>query len=117
MNIKTVMIVILAIISLFMFSVAGIAQQKQEIKDVHGKLGVSCKDCHGDKSPPQVPKRETCLTCHKSYAAVAERTEKLKPNPHASHDGWVACTDCHSTHGTSRLYCNGCHNFTNFKMK
>ncbi len=117
MNIKIVMIAILAIFSLFMFSVAGIAQQKQEIKDIHGKLGVSCKDCHGDTSQPQVPEREICLKCHKSYAAVAERTEKLKPNPHASHDGWVACTNCHSTHGTSRLYCNGCHNFTNFKMQ
>jgi len=117
MNTKTIMIAVLAILSLDIFSVVGIAQQKQEIKDMHGKLGVSCKDCHGDTSPTQVIDRETCLKCHKSYAAVAERTEKLKPNPHASHDGWVACTNCHSTHGNSRLYCNGCHNFTNFKMK
>jgi hypothetical protein len=117
MNTKTVLIAILAIYPLFMFSVAGIAQQTREIKDMHGKLGVSCRDCHGDKSPSQVPERETCLKCHKSYAAVAERTEKLKPNPHASHDGDVSCMNCHSTHGTSRLYCIGCHNFTNFKMK
>jgi fumarate reductase flavoprotein subunit len=117
MNAKPVMIAVLVISSLVMFSVAGMAQQKQEAKDIHGRLGVSCPDCHGAKGPPQVPDRETCLKCHKSYAAVAERTEKLKPNPHASHDGWVACTHCHATHGTSRLYCNGCHNFTNFKMK
>jgi uncharacterized paraquat-inducible protein A len=117
MNTKPVMIAVLAMSSLVMFSAAGMAQQKQEIKDGHGKFGVSCPDCHGDKNPPQVPGRETCLKCHTSYAAIAERTEKLKPNPHASHDGWVACTHCHSTHGTSRLYCNGCHNFTNFKMK
>jgi hypothetical protein len=117
LNTKTVMITSLAIFSLLMFSILGIAQQKQEIKDIHGKLGMSCKDCHGDKSLPQVPERETCLKCHKSYAAVAERTDKLKPNPHASHDGDVACTNCHSTHGTPRLYCNGCHEFTSFKMK
>jgi hypothetical protein len=117
LNTKTVLIGGLAIFSLLMFSISGIAQQKQEMKDIHGKLGMSCKDCHGDKSLPQVPERETCLKCHKSYAAVAERTNKLKPNPHASHDGDVTCTNCHSTHGTPRLYCNGCHEFTNFKMK
>jgi hypothetical protein len=117
MNTKIVMIAILACFISFMFSVTGIAQQKLEIKDIHDKLGVSCKDCHGDKNPPQVTERETCLKCHKSYATVAGRTDKLKPNPHASHDGDVACANCHSTHGTSKLYCNGCHNFTNFKMK
>jgi hypothetical protein len=117
MNTKPVMTVLLAVVSLVVFSVVGMAQQKQEIKDLHGILGVSCMDCHGDKSPPQIPERETCLKCHKSYPAVAERTEKLKPNPHASHDGWVPCTNCHSTHGTSRLYCNGCHTFRNFRMK
>jgi fumarate reductase flavoprotein subunit len=117
MNTKSVVTAVLGMISLFMFSVAGMAQQKHEMKDGHGKRGVSCRDCHGENSPPRVPERETCLKCHISYTAVAERTERLKPNPHASHDGWVACSHCHSTHGISRLYCNGCHNFTNFKMK
>ena len=114
---KNMMLAVLAILSLFVFSVAGISQQQPEMKDIHGKLGLSCKDCHGDKNPPQAPDRETCLKCHQSYKAVAERTAKLNPNPHASHDGDVQCTQCHSTHGTPRLYCNGCHNFQNFKMK
>ena len=116
MNTKTVMTIVLAI-SLFSLAVLGRAQQNREMVDRHGTLGLSCKDCHEEKEPPEVPSRETCLKCHQSYAAVAERTKKLKPNPHASHDGDVPCAECHSTHGTSRLYCNGCHDYTHFKMK
>ena len=117
MNVKTAGIAVVALLTSFVFSAASAAQQNGEIKDGHGRLGLSCADCHGEKSPPGVPERETCLKCHGSYAAVAKRTENLKPNPHASHDGDVACIQCHSTHGTPRLYCNGCHNFQNFKMK
>lgn len=110
-------IALLALSALLLFAAAGIAQQPGEVKDAHGKLGVPCSGCHGEGTPSRAPAREACLKCHVSYAAVAKRTEKLKPNPHASHDGDVACSQCHSTHGVPRLYCNGCHSFQNFKLK
>ena len=80
-------------------------------------------------APPAIPKKnavagnqlvtpdnKACLTCHQSYAAVAEKTKNLKngePNPHASHhygEG-IVCTACHSEHKTSQVYCNNCHEF------
>lgn len=117
MKTEKVLIVILGMITLLAFAIAVHAQHKYEIKDTHGKLGLTCRDCHGDKSPQQVPEMTACLKCHKSYEAVAARTKNLKPNPHESHKGEIACADCHSTHGTSKLSCNDCHSFTNFKMK
>lgn len=108
---------IFAALFLLLFAAAGIAQQKYEMKDGHGKLGLSCNDCHGGKSPQQAPEMQACLKCHKSYETLAARTKGLKPNPHDSHKGEVACSECHSTHGTSKLSCNECHSFSNFKMK
>jgi hypothetical protein len=114
---KNLITTILVIVILLLFSNIGIAQNKYEIKDTHVKMGLSCTVCHGDKSPQQRPEKEACLTCHKSYGEVAAKTKGLEPNPHESHQGEVTCSDCHSAHGTSRLMCNDCHKFTNFKMK
>lgn len=116
MRTRNLSILALTMLVLFFFVNASIAQQK-EVKGTHGKLGVSCTACHGDKSPPLTPEIAACLACHKSYPEVAARTNALKPNPHDSHKGEVECSDCHSTHGTSRLMCNDCHSFTNFKIK
>jgi len=117
MRTKIIISISLALLTLLILSIGAIAQQKYEIKDGHAKLGLICKDCHGDKSPQQIPEIAACLKCHKSYEAVGARTKNLKPNPHESHRGETACTECHSTHGTSRLSCNECHSFTIFKMK
>ena len=113
MKTEKFIIMILAVLVLLLLSGTGIAR---EIKDAHGKMGLSCTVCHGD-SPSQPPETEACLTCHKSYEDVAVRTQALKPNPHDSHMGEVPCSHCHSTHGTSRLMCNDCHSLTNFKIK
>lgn len=74
-----------------------------------------CSTCHqGDQMT--APAKETCLTCHESYAKVAERTKSMTSNPHASHRGEPNCTNCHSLHGKSRFECNDCHTF-NIQMK
>ncbi len=76
---------------------------------------LSCDTCH--KGAKMVaPAKETCLTCHQSYEAVAKRTEKLNPNPHFSHRGERECTACHSMHAKPHFECNDCHNFA-IKMK
>lgn len=73
-----------------------------------------CTTCHQDDKMT-APAKETCLTCHESYAKVAERTKAMTPNPHASHRGEADCSNCHSMHAKSRFECNDCHTF-NFKM-
>lgn len=58
--------------------------------------------------------KATCQGCHGSYADLAKKTEKLKPNPHASHLGEVDCQACHkgSTEPKApQLMCNDCHKF------
>lgn len=89
------------------------AAPAMKINGPHANL--ECSTCH-QGGQFKAPAKETCLTCHQSYEAVAKRTEKLNPNPHFSHRGQKDCASCHSMHGKSRLECNDCHNF-NLKMK
>lgn len=76
---------------------------------------LSCNSCHTGKTFT-APAKETCLTCHQSYEAVAKRTEKLTPNPHFSHRGQRECVACHSMHAKPHFECNDCHTFS-LKMK
>ncbi|MEG0071442.1 MAG: cytochrome c3 family protein [Raoultibacter sp.] len=32
-------------------------------------------------------------------------------NPHNSHQGQLDCSNCHSVHGTSNMFCNTCHDW------
>ncbi|MEG2261134.1 MAG: cytochrome c3 family protein [Raoultibacter sp.] len=32
-------------------------------------------------------------------------------NPHSNHQGLLDCSNCHSAHGTSHMYCNTCHDW------
>mgnify|MGYP001436858331 CR=1 FL=1 len=58
--------------------------------------------------------KEFCTRCH-DYDKVVASTENWGGedgvNPHSSHQGELECTNCHSAHGTSTLYCNSCHNW------
>lgn len=74
-----------------------------------------CQICH-TQSTSVPPTKATCLSCHQSYQALAERTKGLTPNPHFSHRGERDCTACHSMHGKPHFECNDCHTF-NLKMK
>ncbi len=77
----------------------------------HEAMGVGCEMCHGVPKPDKRPTMAQCLQCHESYEKLAARTVKLKPNPHASHQGELRCTLCHQEHEPSVLYCNQCHQF------
>lgn len=92
----------------------------QQVKPYHQNIK-DCAACHTKENAVGrkqfvTPDNKACLTCHQSYAAVAEKTKNLKngePNPLASHhygEG-IACTACHSEHKTSQVYCNNCHEF------
>lgn len=78
--------------------------------DRHVARGVACTVCHGpDMKNPELPDETTCIKCHPK-TAVAEKTKKLNPNPHAApHNG--DCTLCHMQHEDPVNYCNQCHKF------
>ena len=64
----------------------------QQVKPYHQNIK-DCAACHTKENAVAgnqfvTPDNKACLTCHQSYAAVAEKTKNLKngePNPHASH--------------------------------
>lgn len=83
----------------------------QTIAERHMAQGVKCEACHlqADKSVPV--RKQACLQCHKSYAALAEKTKNDHPNPHFNHYGERDCSVCHKGHQPSTLVCNQCHKF------
>ena len=79
--------------------------------DKHVAAGIDCAACH-QESTAKAPATTTCLTCHGgTYAKLAATTEDDEPNPHASHQGEVACLQCHHVHTASTTLCNQCHTF------
>ena len=74
----------------------------------HKEYKVDCAGCHGAKDKKQLDYKQ-CLVCHESYAKVAERTNKLKRNPHKSHYGEAECTACHQGHKADEFLCAQCH--------
>jgi len=78
--------------------------------DKHKKTGVVCEECHeGEISKGNVTK-VNCFKCHIGYLKLAERTNKITPNPHKSHIGNLECIACHHIHKASEDYCGECHN-------
>ena len=76
----------------------------------HAKAGVHCFDCHQEEKPTKkaVPS-ESCMVCHGDYPAMKALTRDVKPNPHGSHLGEVACTECHRQHQPPKVKCLECH--------
>ena len=82
----------------------------------HTRAKLECTTCHVDGLDKAAPDK-ACMSCHGNYAAVAKTTEKMIPNPHASHMGELRCSICHSAHKPARVYCNDCHTFETLKLK
>ncbi|MBR8461843.1 cytochrome c3 family protein [Campylobacter sp. faydin G-24] len=86
----------------------------------HDKLHFECKNCHKQSDPNDYKALSTneCLSCHKSYEMLAERSGHLgyDDNIHASpHYPKMDCNLCHSTHKTSKNYCVMCHSQDSMK--
>lgn len=67
----------------------------------HDASNVSCAACHDSHTPKDAvlatrTQAEVCYTCH-----VAERGQFQKPFAHPVRQGQLACSDCHSPHGTT----------------
>ncbi len=65
----------------------------------HQANDVACTSCHTVHSKDRVlvklTQPEVCYACHKQ-----QRAEMNRPSRHPVQEGKVACSDCHSTHGS-----------------
>lgn len=81
--------------------------------DRHLAKGLSCASCHKEDPPKNKVPNSMCMTCHQDEGKLAERTNKVVPNPHASphlDPGTApACDECHHIHKPSQVACIQCH--------
>ncbi|QKF91546.1 MULTISPECIES: cytochrome c3 family protein [unclassified Campylobacter] len=89
-------------------------KENYPIKAHHEKFGLSCANCHKESDPKDYKalSANDCLSCHKSYASLAELSGHLgyDDNVHASpHYPNVDCNVCHASHKPSKNFCVMCH--------
>ena len=93
------------------------AQDKNFLADRHAGKGLACSACHKESPPKEKVPMEVCTSCHGDYAKLAERTQKVEPNPHMSHEGNLACESCHHGHKPPENHCQKCHATFSFNLK
>ena len=81
------------------------------LADKHKIAGIACGGCHKENPPKDQVPTVICNECHGDQAKLANRTQKVIPNPHESHLGDVKCELCHHAHKPSENYCGNCHEF------
>ncbi len=67
----------------------------------HARADLACTDCHKvhqehDPVLAKVTESQVCMSCHKQTKA-----DFLKASAHPVNQGKMACSDCHSAHGSS----------------
>jgi hypothetical protein len=87
------------------------AEQAMLLGDKHKEMGIQCESCHKENPPQNKVPKAVCQGCHGDYKMLAEKTEKVDPNPHRSHEGNLDCSVCHHSHKPSEDHCESCHNF------
>lgn len=88
--------------------------------DIHKDKGTACDACHKTQPPKALTTSESCLACHKSLEAVAEKTQDYSPNPHKNHltdSQDVDCLECHHGHKADTPKCTECHGGMTFEKK
>lgn len=91
------------------------AADQEFLADKHKAREITCEGCHKE-APPKAFGMKTCLGCHGDYKTIAEKTQHVEPNPHASHEGELECSACHHGHKPGEDYCAKCHTF-GFKIR
>jgi hypothetical protein len=64
--------------------------------DKHKAMGLQCGACHKESPPKDAVPATVCMGCHGDSAAMAEKTAKKSPNPHAAKE--LSCVMCHKAH-------------------
>jgi hypothetical protein len=101
----------LAVLAVATFASAG-SSAEMLLLQKHLDKKVTCNGCHRENPPATAVKTNACLSCHGTYAQLADKTEgKQAQNPHASHNGDLDCDSCHHVHKASENYCSQCHQF------
>lgn len=89
------------------------AQQGGPLLEKHAKGGVNCARCHAEVPPSAPVATAACTACHGDAAALAKRTARAIPNPHASPhltaSDPLRCESCHHVHRPSQNACVACH--------
>lgn len=86
-------------------------EKKQFLADRHQTKGQTCASCHKESPPKSNVASAICLQCHGDAEKLAIKTREVRPNPHDSHLGEMACDKCHHGHKASEDACGQCHNF------
>jgi hypothetical protein len=111
----------LSLIAVMLCAASAIAQDKNGFTaDRHGSRELSCDACHGEGQFDSTAPAKSCLNCHKSLAAVAEKTKDFAYNPHQNHltdSSEVECIQCHHGHQADTPACYQCHEGMEFKKK
>jgi hypothetical protein len=95
-----------------LFAIVSPAQESKgpKLPPYHAKAGVHCFDCHREEKPTKkAVASESCMACHGDYPAMKALTKEARPNPHDSHQGEIACTECHRQHNPPTVKCLECH--------
>jgi hypothetical protein len=66
------------------------------VADKHKAMGLECAACHKESPPKDPVPASVCMGCHGDAAAMAQKTAKKSPNPHAAPE--LNCTMCHKAH-------------------
>ena len=86
-------------------------EKKQFLADRHQTRGQNCATCHKESPPRADVPAAVCMQCHGDAEKLAMRTREVRPNPHDSHLGDMACDKCHHGHKASEDACGKCHSF------
>ena len=85
---------------------------KIPLSHTHRLNGISCADCHGERTPPQKIGSKACGVCHDIVNLVEQTKTVAEANPHDSHYGSeLTCNLCHHIHSKSENFCRECHDF------
>lgn len=93
-------------------------EKRPPTADRHKERGMKCESCHGVAEPKTDATGASCLPCHKSMEAMAERTKNYDRNPHENHisnANDLECTQCHKGHKEDEILCHKCHTGMTFE--
>jgi fumarate reductase flavoprotein subunit len=108
-------------VAVMLWTGLALSQEKSAFTaDKHKERDIACTGCHDSAQPKEAASAASCLKCHKSMEAVAEKTKGFTPNPHKNHvtdSQDVECTQCHQGHKADTPMCSQCHGEMKFEKQ